>query len=76
MDCNPQAPLSMEFSRQKQWSGLSFPPPGDFPNPRIEPASPVLVGGFIYHKATREDYLPLCILLTAMSPQDEGGFRA
>ena len=26
-----QAPLSMEFSRQEYWSGLPFPPPGDFP---------------------------------------------
>ena len=24
-----QAPLSMGFSRQKYWSGLPFPPPGD-----------------------------------------------
>ena len=23
-----QAPLSMEFSRQEYWSGLTFPPPG------------------------------------------------
>ena len=30
-----QAPLSMEFSRQEHWSGLSFPPPGDLPDPRI-----------------------------------------
>ena len=29
LDCSPQAPLSMEFSRQEYWSGLSFPPPGD-----------------------------------------------
>ena len=36
-----QAPLSMEFSRQEYWSGLPFPPPGDLPNLRIEPASPV-----------------------------------
>ena len=34
-----QAPLSMGFSRQENWSGLSFPPPGDLPNPGIEPAS-------------------------------------
>ena len=33
-----QAPLSMEFSRQEYWSGLSFPLPGDLPNPGIEPA--------------------------------------
>ena len=35
-----QAPLSMEFSRQEYWSGLSFPTPGDLPNPGIEPGSP------------------------------------
>ena len=34
-----QAPLSVEFSRQKYWSGLPFPPPGDLPNPGIEPKS-------------------------------------
>ena len=34
-----QAPLSMGFSRQQYWSGLLFPPPGDFPNPGIEPES-------------------------------------
>ena len=36
-----QAPLSMEFSRQEHWSGLPFPPPGDLPNPGIEPMSHV-----------------------------------
>ena len=44
-----QAPLSMEFSRQKYWSGLPFSPPGDLPNPGIEPTclmSPALAGGF------------------------------
>ena len=45
--CNPQiaahqAPLSMGFSRQGYWSGLSFPPPGDLPDPGIEPESPAL----------------------------------
>ena len=34
-----QAPLSMGFSRQEYWSGLPFPPPGDLPNPGIEPRS-------------------------------------
>ena len=37
-----QAPQSTEFSRQEYWSGLPFPSPGDFPNPGIEPRSPVL----------------------------------
>ena len=40
VDC--QAPLSMEFSRQEYWSELSFPSPGDFPNPGIEPGFPAL----------------------------------
>ena len=35
-----QASLSMEFSRQEYWNGLSFPPPGDLSDPRIEPVSP------------------------------------
>ena len=33
-----QASQSMGFSRQEHWSGLLFPP-GDFPNPGIEPGS-------------------------------------
>ena len=32
----------MEFSRQGYWSGLPCPPPGDLPNPGIEPGSPAL----------------------------------
>ena len=31
-----QAPLSMEFSRQEDWSRLAFPPPGDPPDPGIQ----------------------------------------
>ena len=49
--CNEthHAPLFMEFFRQEYWSLLSFPPPGDLPNPGIEPASlapPALAGRF------------------------------
>ena len=40
-----QAPLSI-FPRQEYWSGLTFPSPGDRPNPGIELLSPALVGGF------------------------------
>ena len=42
----PQPPLSMGFSRQEYWSGLPGPPPGDLPDPGIEPSSPALAGGF------------------------------
>ena len=34
-----QAPLSMGFSKQEYRTGLPLPPPGDLPNPRMEPAS-------------------------------------
>ena len=40
LDCSPQAPLSMGFSRQEYWSGLPCTPPG-YPNdPGIKPKSP------------------------------------
>ena len=42
-----EALLSVGFSRQKYWSGLSCPPAGDLPNPGIEPMSlmsPALAG--------------------------------
>ena len=37
-----QASLYMGFPRQEYWSGLSFPSPGDLPNPWTEPESPAL----------------------------------
>ena len=42
----PQAPQSMGFSMQEHWSRLSFPSPGDIPDPVIEPLSPTLAGRF------------------------------
>ena len=42
-----QAPLSMGFSRQEYWDGLPCPPPGDLPDPGIDPTSPTLAGRFI-----------------------------
>ena len=52
-----QAPLPMGFSMQEYWSWLPRPPPGDLPNPGIEPWSPVspaLTGGFFTSSATWE----------------------
>ena len=37
-----QAPLSMGFSRQEYWSGVSFPFPGDLPDSEVKPRSPAL----------------------------------
>ena len=55
--CDPwtvvcQVPLSIGLSWQEYWSGLPFPPPGDLPDPGIEPetpAAPALPGGFFTH---------------------------
>ena len=50
-----QAPLTMGFSRQEYWSGLTFPPPGDLPSAGTEPMSimyPALVGGFLTTSTT------------------------
>ena len=52
--CNPwtaacQVPLPMGFSRKECWSGLPFPPPGELPDPGVEPTlpvSPTLAGRF------------------------------
>ena len=44
-----QAPLSMGFSRQGHWGGLSHLSPGHLPDPGIKPVSlmsPALAGGF------------------------------
>ena len=57
-----QAPLSLGFSRQEYWSGLPFPPPGDFPDPwkmGMEPVSltsPALAGEFFTTSATWEPH--------------------
>ena len=45
-------PLSTGFSSQQHWSGLSFLPPRDLPDPWTEPASPVST-------ALQADSLPL-----------------
>ena len=58
-----QALLSTGFSRQEYWSGLPGSPPGDLPDPGIEPMSlrsPALAGRFfttsIAWKALRESW--------------------
>ena len=57
MVCSPLGFSSMGFSRQEYWSGLPCPPPGDLPEPEMEPASlmsPALSGGFFTTNATWE----------------------
>ena len=42
MGCSPPRSSAHGFSRQEYWSGLPCPPPGDLPDPGIEPGSPAL----------------------------------
>ena len=37
--------IIFQLKRKKNWSRLPFPPPGNFPDSGVEPASP-LAGGF------------------------------
>ena len=52
-----QAPPSMGFSRQEYWSGLSFPSPGDLPNPGIKPGSPALEAEALTSESPGKPYI-------------------
>ena len=67
-----QAPLSMGFSRQEHWSGLPCPPPGDLPDPGLEPSAPAL-----QRWATREALPEWGASMKAPGPEATGaGFGA
>ena len=38
----------MEFSRQEYWSRISFPSPGDLPDPGIKPSSSLIASRRFY----------------------------
>ena len=55
--CSHQDSRSTGFSRQVYWRGLPWTPPGDLPDPGIEPVSPLspaLAGGLFVPGATWE----------------------
>ena len=54
IDLGRQSPLSTGFWRQEYWSGLPCLPPGDLPDPGIEPVSPALAGRSFIISATWE----------------------
>ena len=49
-----QPPLSMGFSRQEYWSGLTFPSPEDLPDPEIKPGCPALQADSLPSEPPRE----------------------
>ena len=63
-----QVPLSLGFSRQEYWSGLPCVPPGDLPDPGIEPTSlmsPELAGRFFTTSAAWK--LPIMLQIKSES---------
>ena len=63
VDCRAyQAPLSVRFCRQEYWSGLPCPPPGDLPNPRIEPRSPTLQADSLQSEPPGKPLAPMHIV--------------
>ena len=58
-----QAPLSLGFSRQEYWHGLSCPPPGNLSDPGIELfKSPALADGFFLPAApSGKPYMYTCV---------------
>ena len=57
--CDPiiacQSSMSKGCSRQEYWSGLPFPSPGDFPDPRTKPRFPHIVSRLFTVWATRDE---------------------
>ena len=53
----------MEFSRQENWSGSSFPSPGDLPDPEIKPGSPALQADSLLSEPSRK---PVDVVLKMM----------
>ena len=57
-----QALLSMRFPRQEYWNRLPSPPPGDLPDPGMEPM-PLALAGRFFTTATREGHCHFTRLL-------------
>ena len=63
-----QAPLSRGFLSQEYWNGLPFLPPGDLPDPGIEPASlesPALAGVFFTTAPPGKPIYRVCVCVCA-----------
>ena len=54
VDCSPPDPSVQGILQARCWDGFPRPPPGDLPQPRMEPGSPVLQADSLPSKQTRE----------------------
>ena len=72
-----QAPVSMGFSRQEYWSGLPCPPPGNLPNPGIEPRFPTLQADSVPSESPRKPKntgVGILYLLQGIFPKQESNW--
>ena len=68
-----QALPSLGFSRQEYWSGLPFPPPGDLPDPGIEPGSPALQADSLPSVLEYISSIHLCTIFKKRNASSSGG---
>ena len=67
-----QTPLSMEFTRQEYWSGLSFSSLGELPNPGVKPVSTTFQEDSLAFEppgkpGTTREVVPMCGVLSHFS---------
>ena len=55
-----QAPLSVEFSRKRYWSGWPFPSSGELPDPENEPCVSCIGRQILYHCTTWKTHSTWC----------------
>ena len=68
-----QAPLSIGFSSQEYLSELPCHPPGDLPDPGIEPMSPALAGGFFTTRSSLlRDWFPCAGAVLSLAQTHRG----
>ena len=65
----------MEFSRQEYWSGFSFPPPGDLPNPGIEPGSPTFQADTLTSKPPESEEELKSLLMKVKEESEKVGLK-
>ena len=66
MGCSPSGSSVHEILRQQYWSGLSFPSPGDLPNPRVKPRSPALNADSLPSEPPEKPYNIVCLTIVLM----------
>ena len=61
-----QASPSMGFSRQKYWSRLPFPAPGDLPDPGIKLGSPILQADYLTSESPGKPLLIMSLIFVLL----------